>query len=186
MPGCVENFVIEAEEELKFMCQRFLGRDGSDMWQDMCVEMLTNPKYEKLCEDGKLRFYLIRVINIAKFSTTSPFHTKYRKHVYKNNLYEFPDGVPIFSEEWISSHRKYQQGQVEEALKTITWFDAQVFKIYYLEGHTYKSLAHATGINKDTIGLSVRRAAEAIKEEIEKKGKRSWRHGGVDSEGDRD
>lgn len=185
MPGCVENFVIEAEDELKFMCQRFLGRDGVDMWQDLCVEMLTNPKYEELCEGGRLRFYLIRVINVASFSMSSPFHTKYRKYAYKNNILA-PLGVPVFGEEWISSHRIYQQEQVDEALKTITWFDAQVFKIYYLEGHTYKSLAHATGINKDTIGLAVRRAAEAIKEEIEKKGKRSWRHGGIDCEGDRD
>lgn len=172
MGKCVDRFVREAQEELLDMCQRYVKDFGDDLWQDICFDLLTRDKYEQLCQRGELRFYLIRVIRLAGFSKTTPFYRKYKKHHDHEQL-----GVEFLMRDqgevdWVRDAS--QQQIVDDAMKKLDWFDAQVMRIYYLDGHTLKTLSHETGIGKSTLSIAIKRAKEGIQKEIQEQ--RARRH----------
>lgn len=65
-------------------------------------------------------------------------------------------------------HRQEEQLKTVYAiLQEIQWFDREVFKAYYLHNHTLDTFTHATGIPRQTLYRSIRKAKSKIKEKIE-------------------
>ena len=45
---------------------------------------------------------------------------------------------------------------IDEKLKHLSWFDVEVFKIYYREGFSLNKMQKETKINRSTLGKSIR------------------------------
>ncbi|QDP66709.1 MAG: hypothetical protein Unbinned1446contig1005_30 [Prokaryotic dsDNA virus sp.] len=155
----------------------YVGTDlGDDLMQDLCIMVLGDKpdKFDAICERGELWYYLVRTIKIAAFSKTTPFYRKYKKHKehIDRNWVGIEDRLPDVHETYdIKTDEWTQQklGTIQEVLKDIPWFEAELFKIYYLHEHTLQTLSDATGINKNTINKGISRAKRKIRKTLKDK-----------------
>ena len=115
--------------------------------------------------------YICRSIAICGFSKSTRFYYKYKKHNEKVAR-RYP--IEILSAQVDIDSTITQQdleNQMDDAfsiLKEIRWFDAEVFKSYYLHSHSLKSLSDATGIPKNTLYKSIQTAKDHLKENSER------------------
>ena len=116
-------------------------------------------KIKYIIEQKKLTFYIVRIMMNQYHSNTSPYHKKYRKQFNKKQLKDFY----IYTKEPLTKEKiKQLQDQenrlqwIEEKLKHLSWFDVEVFKIYYRENYSLNTMSKATKINRSTLGKSIR------------------------------
>lgn len=158
---CVQRFISKNYDYLSRLCVGYVGEDlGCDLMHDLCVTILDDngKKYDGLCDRGELMYYLIRVIKINAFSKTTRFYYKYKKHHEKEthtpSFDMFEQTGDNATDEWTQERMK----SAMELLNGLSWFDCEVFKIYYLHNHSLKSLSDATGIPRTTINQAISRA----------------------------
>ena len=175
---CVERYLSKHYEHLLQMANRYVGEDyGGDLLNDLCVTYLhENDKAEELCKRGELGAYIGRTLQICGFSKTSPFYTKYKKHldqVTSNTPVEFLKQTEQEGEK-NEIEIKNQMNAVFRILQEVRWIDAEIYKAYHLHSHSLNSLSNATGISKNTIYKSVKTAQAYLEENSQ----RIRRHGG--------
>ena len=146
----------------------YVGEElGQDLMHDLCVTILEDngDKYEDICNRGELWYYLVRVAKINAFSKTTRFYYKYKKHKERetNDL----DFHVLFvtnrtNDERTDAWTKEHMRNVDAVLSTLPFFEREIFRVYYLHEHTLNTLAHATGINRNTIHKALRRARRKI------------------------
>ena len=167
--SCVTAFIEENYDYLLNVANVYVGQDfGGDLLNDLTIVYLEDEnKYESLCLEGDLMKYVCRTLAICKFSVSTPFYYKYKK--YQENIsYRYPieivkDKTDESSEESDDEIQR-QLAHTFTLLKEIRWFDAEVFKSYYLHEHSLKTLSDATGISKSTIQLSLQTTKEYLQE----------------------
>ena len=54
---------------------------------------------------------------------------------------------------------------MENKLKDCFWYDAEVFKLYFREGHSLNSMAKATKISRATLYKSITNIKQYLKDE---------------------
>lgn len=166
--SCVSNFIETNYQYLLDMSNRYVGENyGGDLLNDLTLTYLENiEKYESICKRGELMSYTSRSMAICGFSSNSRFYYKYKKHTEKLAR-RYPVHILASTEDDYSiTNQKDVDEQITEAfivLKEIRWFDAEVFKSYYLHSHSLKSLSDATGINKNTLYQSIQKAKNYLK-----------------------
>ena len=116
-------------------------------------------KIKDIIEQKKLTFYIVRIMMNQYHSNTSPYHKKYRKQYNEKQLKEFY----IYTKEPLTKEKMKQLEEqedrlqwIEEKLKHLSWFDVEVFKIYYREGFSLNRMQKETKINRSTLGKSIR------------------------------
>jgi|TARA_R100000084_G_C4618455_1_gene131881 RNA polymerase sigma factor (sigma-70 family) len=116
-------------------------------------------KIKDIIEQKKLTFYIVRIMMNQYHSNTSPYHKKYRKQYNEKQLKEFY----IYTKEPLTKEKMKQLEEqedrlqwIEEKLKHLSWFDVEVFKIYYREGFSLNKMQKETKINRSTLGKSIR------------------------------
>ena len=116
-------------------------------------------KIKYIIEQKKLTFYIVRIMMNQYHSNTSPYHKKYRKQYNQKQLKDFY----IYTKEPLTKEKiKQLQEQedrlqwIEKKLKHLSWFDVEVFKIYYRENYSLNTMSKATKINRSTLGKSIR------------------------------
>tara|TARA_R110002167_G_scaffold68414_2_gene193044 strand:- start:4018 stop:4542 length:525 start_codon:yes stop_codon:yes gene_type:complete len=170
---CVSLFIENNYNYLLNLSNRAVGIDfGGDLLNDLTLAYLEDDeKYEPLCIRGELMKYICRSIAICGFSKSTRFYYKYKKHNEKVAR-RYP--IEILSAQVDIDSTITQQdleNQMDDAfsiLKEIRWFDAEVFKSYYLHSHSLKSLSDATGIPKNTLYKSIQTAKDHLKENSER------------------
>ena len=55
---------------------------------------------------------------------------------------------------------------IDEKLKDLYWFDAEVFKLYYRKNFSLSEMAKATKINKNTLYKAIRNVKNYLKNEL--------------------
>lgn len=178
---CVQAFISKHYDYLSRLCVGYVGEElGDDLMHDICVTILEDngEKYVNLCERQELMYYLIRVIKINAFSKTTRFYYKYKKHHEKETpTIEF-DIFTATGDEPTDVWTFQRMNEANQLLQGLSWFDCEVFKIYYLHGHSLKSLSDATGIPKTTINQSLGRARKHI-QKTKKEANRQAKEQGV-------
>jgi len=170
--SCVSLFIEENYDYLLNMSNVYVGREyGGDLLNDLSLAYLEDEKFEEMCERGELMKYISRTMAICGFSANSPFYTKYKKLNDKivrryplEILRQTQDDYSLKTTE--ETEEKVQA--VIEVLKEIRWFDAEVFKSYYLHGHSLRTLSDATGIKKSTLYQAIKTAKAHLKENLER------------------
>lgn len=168
MTTCVQQFISENYDYLSRICVGYIGEElGDDLMHDLCVNILEDngEKYTSLCEKGELLYYLLGVIRLNAFSKNTRFYYKYIKHTeHETRMPEYLANAKTptpyqHDDEYIQKQMKV----VESLLSGLPWFDCEIFKIYYLDSHSLKSLSDATGISRTTINQALGRARHRIK-----------------------
>ena len=116
-------------------------------------------KIKYVIEQKKLTFYIVRIMMNQYHSNTSPYHKKYRKQYNQKQLKDFY----IYTKEPLTKEKMKQLEEqedrlqwIEDKLKHLSWFDVEVFKIYYRENYSLNTMSKATKINRSTLGKSIR------------------------------
>ena len=116
-------------------------------------------KIKYIIEQKKLTFYIVRIMMNQYHSNTSPYHKKYRKQYNQKQLKDFY----IYTKEPLTKEKMKQLEEqedrlqwIEDKLKHLSWFDVEVFKIYYRENYSLNTMSKATKINRSTLGKSIR------------------------------
>jgi len=109
-------------------------------------------KIKIIIEKKQLTFYIVRIMLNQYQSNTSPYHKKYRKQYNEKQLKEFY----IYTKEPLTKEKMKQLEEQEDRLKHLSWFDVEVFKIYYRENYSLNTMSKATKINRSTLGKSIR------------------------------
>ena len=168
--SCLTTFLTEHYGELQKLCRRKVRDNGDDLCNDICINLIesNNPHILEMCERGELWYYVVRIVSISTFSKTSRFYYKYKKHrEFETDMTRI---FPAHHDDSVSLEevRKYQLKTIELILQDLDWFDAQLFKVYFLHEHSLKSLSDATGISKTTIQKSIAKTKDYIKEEVKR------------------
>jgi len=124
-------------------------------------------KINKIIEQKKLTFYIVRIMINQYQSNTSPYHKKYRKQYKDEQLKQFY----IYTKEPLTKEKIQKLEKNEERLKWIdeklrgfNWFDVSVFKLYYKEKFSLRTMSIATKISKNTLGKSIRNVKNYLKD----------------------
>ena len=132
--------------------------------------------YEKDGIEGITKYGAI-VLKRAITSPRSPFYYKYKKYYtnicsmyhstnstlthrsIKKSLYNIPEEV-VIDRRW----KKLQE--IDNVLDKQTWYDKQIFELYYYEGNTLDSLAEKTKISRNSLFTTIDKVRTIIKKEL--------------------
>ena len=124
-------------------------------------------KINKIIEQKKLTFYIVRIMINQYQSNTSPYHKKYRKQYKDEQLKQFY----IYTKEPLTKEKiqKLEKNEerlkwIDEKLRGLNWFDVSVFKLYYKEKFSLRTMSIATKISKSTLGKSIRNVKNYLKD----------------------
>lgn len=131
-------------------------------------------KITKLINDEKLIFFIVRIMINQFHSSTSPYYYKYKKY-YKHVNMNYNTSI-LWTEHWLNNieqtdnikekiKTEEQLEKIEKQLKEYNWFDAEVFRVYYLLNHSLNTLSKETGINRNTLYKSITNIKNKLKDE---------------------
>ena len=114
-------------------------------------------KINKIIKKNQMTFYVVRVMLNQYHSKTSRYYYKYRKfyEYHVTGIIEAitPDNVEVNIEDKKIVEEKL--AWIEEKLKDLYWFDAEVFRIYYREGYSLNEMQKETKINRNTLHKAI-------------------------------
>jgi len=145
------------------------GKDQDDLLSFVIVELykVDEEKINDTIKQKKLLYYIIRVMINQYHSKTSRFYYKY----YKYYEYHVTGIIESISPDNSQSNKEEKEliekrlDWIENKLKNVFWFDAQVFRIYYREGHSLNTMAKATKINRNTLFKSINNVKKYLLDE---------------------
>ena len=160
----LNDYLEKSYQNLLDISKRITSNRHPD-YEDLLHESilaLYNADQEKIkiiIEKKQLTFYIVRIMLNQYQSNTSPYHKKYRKQYNEKQLKEFY----IYTKEPLTKEKMKQLEEqedrlqwIDEKLKHLSWFDVEVFKIYYREGFSLNKMQKETKINRSTLGKSIR------------------------------
>ena len=151
---------------------------ASDVVQMTMLALLKMPKetLQDIHNKDGLLWYVIRIINLNIKSKTSRYYYKYNKY------YELIDGgtcsssySPDFYENKPGDNDRstthIRLDAIDELLKSVYWYDRELFLTYYYGQFTLDTLAEKTGISRTSIFYTLKKVREFLKENINDKAK---------------
>jgi hypothetical protein len=147
--------------------QKIAGRDGEELLHEMVI-YLADRDVTELLDNGKLKYYVIGSMNLGYNSSNSPWHYKFRVPTLKLWTHWRELGPP---EQIEPKHKEAMLQFVEEKLKEIPWFEAQVYKLV-CSGDSYRKISRKSKIPETTLRKAYKDAERQIKRQVE----RYWRY----------
>jgi len=152
----LNKYLIENYDKLKDMAFNIAGNNGKDDLLSFVIEELykcDQDRIDQIIEKNQLTFYIARVMLNQYHSKTSRYYYKYKKF-YEYHTTTTIESISADNVDYTIKEKELVEERldwIEEKLKDVYWFDAQVFKVYYLEEHSLNSMAKATKINRNTL-----------------------------------
>ena len=163
----LNKYLIENYDKLKDMAFNIAGKNGKDDLLSFVIEELykcDQDRIQEIIKKKQLTFYIVRVMLNQYHSKTSRYYYKYKKY-YEYHTTSTIEGISADNVDYTIKDKEQVEERlewIEEKLKDLYWFDAQVFKVYYLENHSLNSMAKATGINRNTLHKSITNVKEFL------------------------
>ena len=138
------------------MAFNIAGNNGKDDLLSFVIEELykcDQERIDEIIEKNQLTFYIARVMLNQYHSKTSRYYYKYNKY-YEYHTTTTIESISADNVDYTIKEKELVEERldwIEKKLKDLYWFDAQVFKVYYLEEHSLNSMAKATKINRNTL-----------------------------------
>lgn len=159
----LDRYLSRHYADLLQAAHRIAGRDGHDLLHEVILQLYqTKPEtIEGLLDRGQMKYWVLRVMVNNYNSKTSRYHYKWRKDIerrrkFAKHIEGWWDG------DGVAAHRDQLLNHIEERLAELPWFDAEIFAIYFEEGHTLDSFSEATGISRHTLYTTIRRVRKEI------------------------
>ena len=152
----LNKYLIENYDKLKDMAFNIAGKNGKDDLLSFVIEELykcDQDRIDEIIEKNQLTFYIARVMLNQYHSKTSRYYYKYKKY-YEYHTTTTIESISADNVDYTIKDKELVEERldwIEDKLKDLYWFDAQVFKVYYLENHSLNSMAKATKINRNTL-----------------------------------
>ena len=152
----LNKYLIENYDKLKDMAYNIAGSNGKDDLLSFVIEELykcDQERIDEIIEKNQLTFYIARVMLNQYHSKTSRNYYKYNKY-YEYHTTTTIESISADNVDYTIKDKELVEERldwIEDKLKDLYWFDAQVFKVYYLENHSLNSMAKATKINRNTL-----------------------------------
>lgn len=145
---------------------------------ELAMIMLSQPeKVVKALEEGWFKYWLVNVIKKQVRSSTSPFHKDNRQTgMAKGETLEINEEIIEISEDNDLEYKKMVEeeynllNECREELK-VSFFDAEVFKLYFDEGLTYRQIEAEYNIDHCLAWHSVKKTKKKLMKIIQKRKK---------------
>ena len=164
----LNKYLILNYDKLKDMAYNITSGKNHDLLSFVIEELYRcdQERINEIIEKKQMTFYVARIMVNQYYSKTSRFYYKYKKY-YKHHLVGIKDGVSDNTTQEIERKEEIEQKLdfIDEKLKDIYWFDAEIFKIYYRDSHSLNSLSKATKISRATIYKSINKVKDYLKNE---------------------
>ena len=167
----LDKYLIENYDKLKDIALNIAGIKEYEELLHFVIEELykcDQIRLREIIEKNQMTFYAVRVMMNQFHSNTSRYYYKYKK------FYEYhtTQTIECISEDKSKSTKKQKEEievkleWIDEKLKDLYWFDAEVFKLYYRENFRLSEMAKATKINKNTLYKAIRNVKNYLKNEL--------------------
>ena len=156
----LNKYLTNNYDKLQDMAFNIAGKKHKDDLLSFVIEELykcDQERIKEIIEKKQLTFYIVRVMLNQYHSKTSRYYYKYKKY-YEFHTTSTIEGISPDTTEYNIKEKEQVEERlewIEDKLKDLYWFDAEVFKVYYLEGHSLNSMAKATKINRNTLFKSI-------------------------------
>ena len=162
--------------------------DINEAVQELMLYFLSmNPEtlkgiWDKDGEEGIIRYGAV-VLRRSLTSTRSPFYYKYKKYYTHIDNFSYNSST-TFSNDDVSHNIannkhisnlpneevSYQWTKLEEIDKALegldSWYDRELFKLYYYEGNTLDSLAAKTKISRNSLFTTIDKVGTILKKKL--------------------
>ena len=156
----LDTYLVNNYNKLKSMAYNITGGKGNEDLLSFVIEELykcDKERIEAIVRKKQMTFYVVRIMINQFHSKTSRYYYKYRKY-YEYNVSGIVEAIsPDNVDTDIESKQLVEErlGWVEEKLKDLYWFDAEVFRIYYREGFSLNEMQKETKINRNTLHKAI-------------------------------
>ena len=156
----LDTYLVNNYNKLKSMAYNITGGKGNEDLLSFVIEELykcDKERIEAIVRKKQMTFYVVRIMINQFHSKTSRYYYKYRKY-YEYHVSGIVEAIsPDNVDEDIENKQLIEErlGWVEEKLKDLYWFDAQVFRIYYREGFSLNEMQKETKINRNTLHKAI-------------------------------
>jgi DNA-directed RNA polymerase specialized sigma24 family protein len=157
----LDTYLIENYDKLKDVAYNIAGAKEKDDLLSFVIEELykcDQIRLKEIIEKKQMTFYVVRVMINQYQSKTSRYHYKYRKYYEYHVTTTIESLSPDNSKNNTKNKEQVEEklAWIEEKLKDLYWFDAEVFRIYYKEGFSLSEMSKVTKINKNTLYKAIK------------------------------
>ena len=152
------------------MAYNIAGKKNKDDLLSFVIEELykcDQDRIDEIIKKKQLTFYIARVMLNQYHSKTSRYYYKYNKY-YEYHTTATIESITADNTTYTIQDKEEVEERlewVEEKLKDLYWFDAELFRIYYRDSHSLNSLAKATRISRATIYKAINNVKNYLKNE---------------------
>ena len=156
----LDTYLVDNYNKLKDMAYNITGGKGNKDLLSFVIEELYKCDQDRIAEiirKKQMTFYVARVMVNQFHSKTSRYYYKYNKY-YEYHVTGIVEAIsPDNIETEIENKQKVEErlAWIEEKLKDLYWFDAEVFRIYYKEGFSLNQMQKETKINRNTLHKAI-------------------------------
>jgi RNA polymerase sigma factor (sigma-70 family) len=144
-----------------------------ELISELAISFMTNEtKVNKALKDNYFEYYFINAVKNQVHSSTSSFHKNCRKTITSDVEIEWLDNHIDDSDEEIQYKmlNERQNDALNEVLDntSVTYFQSEIFKMYYVEGKTYRQIEKECGVDHVLAHATVKKVKSKILEQIKK------------------
>jgi DNA-directed RNA polymerase specialized sigma24 family protein len=156
----LNKYLIENYHKLKDMAYNITSGKGNDDLFSFVIEELykcDQDRIDEIIKNGDMRWYIIRIMVNQYHSKTSRYYYKYKKY-YEYHTTTTIECLSADNTQYTIKDKELVEERlewIEEKLKDLYWFDAEVFKIYYREGFSLNQMQKETKINRNTLHKAI-------------------------------
>ena len=154
--------------KLKDMSYNITSGKGEDLLSFVIEELYKcdTERIKDIIKNKQFTFYIARVMINQFHSKTSRYYYKYNKY-YEYHISGIQDGVSTDDTIETIEYKVNVEERldwIDTKLKDLYWFDAEVFKLYYLSDKNFSlnTMAKATKINRNTLHKSITNVKEFL------------------------
>ena len=156
----LDKYLIENYHKLKDIAYNITSGKGNNDLFSFVIEELYKCDQKRISEiitKNQMTFYVVRVMINQYHSKTSRYYYKYKKY-YEYHTTTTIECLSADNTQYTIKDKELVEERlewIEEKLKDLYWFDAEVFKIYYREGFSLNQMQKETKINRNTLHKAI-------------------------------
>ena len=166
----LDKYLTDNYDKLKDISYNITNGKGEDLLSFVIEEIYKcdQIRLREIIEKDQMTFYVVRIMLNQYHSKTSRYYYKYDKY-YEYHTCTTIENITADNTEYTIKDKKEVEEKlewIEEKLKDLYWFDAEIFRIYYREGFSLNQMAKETKISRATIYKAVKNVKNYLINEL--------------------
>ena len=166
----LDKYLTDNYDKLKDISYNITNGKGEDLLSFVIEEIYKcdQIRLREIIEKDQMTFYVVRIMLNQYHSKTSRYYYKYDKY-YEYHTTTTIESITADNTEYTIKDKKEVEEKlewIEEKLKDLYWFDAEIFRIYYREDFSLNQMAKETKISRATIYKAVKNVKNYLINEL--------------------